>query len=200
MDVQVQCAPETLQDGHRPASPVPHAGVARPTPEEPEDRAQGLPHDDPAEVVVPGQPVAEGVGQAEHPLPYWHAREHVINEIRGALGHAPPGTAGTEGPAVARKRDQTVEPAPGAAEPREPAGEGPTLQKAPKLPLYEAGQALPVPETRRLCSERLEMVAHHLVKHASDGLPRLVGGRRQGNAPASARPMPSRRAHKSGDC
>jgi hypothetical protein len=32
----------------------------------------------------------------EHPLPYWHPGDDVINKVRGRLHHAPGATAGTE--------------------------------------------------------------------------------------------------------
>ncbi len=81
-------------------------------------------------------------------------------------------------------------PAPCAAEPGEPRPKGAAPQKLVKLPLDEAGQALPVAQVSRLRAERLEVVAHHLVENSGRGLPRLVGRRREGHAPLSAEPVP----------
>ena len=37
-----------------------------------------------AQGVVPGQPVAEAVGQTQHPLPHRHSREHAVDQVQDA--------------------------------------------------------------------------------------------------------------------
>ena len=79
VDVRVERAPESLHDGDRAAPPVGDPRVPRLAPQKTEDRSQGAPHDGAAEIVIPGQPIAEAVGQTQHPLPHRHPREHVVN-------------------------------------------------------------------------------------------------------------------------
>ena len=128
-----------------------------------------------AQGVVPGQPVAEAVGQTQHPLPHRHSREHAVDQVRGPLCHAPPATARTKRAPMTRKRDQPIEPTPRTPEPREASPERATSQKVTKLLFHEAGEARPVAEFSRLRQKRLKVFAHHLVQDARRGLPRLVG-------------------------
>ena len=79
MNIQVEGAAKPLHDDHRPAAPVPHPGVARPAPQEAEDRAQGPPHHGAAQGVVPRQPVAQTRREAQHPLTHGHVRKHVAH-------------------------------------------------------------------------------------------------------------------------
>ena len=166
VDVRVERPPESLHDGDGAATPVGDPSVPRLAPQKTEDRAHGSPHHGAAEGVIPGQPVTEAVRQTEHPLPHGHPREHMVDEMRGSLGHAPPPTARAETPPVTRKGHQAVEPAPRASEPSETSAEGATLQKATKLLLHEAGQALSVAEIGRLRPKRLEVVTHDLIQDA----------------------------------
>jgi hypothetical protein len=134
--------------------------------EDAENRTHGPAHNRAAQSMIPGQPVAEAVRQAQYPLPHERPREHPVDETRGELRHAPSATARTETSTVAGKRHQSVEPAPGASEPRETCAECATLQKATKLLLHEARQALSVAEISRLRPKRLEVLAYHLMQNA----------------------------------
>ena len=91
-------------------------------------------------------------------------REHPVDEMRGALRHAPSATARTESSPVAAKGHQAVEPTPRASEPGEAPTKRATAQKVTKLLLHEAGEALSVAQFDRLNSKRLEVVAHDLVE------------------------------------
>ena len=88
---------------------------------------------------------------------------------------------------MARKGDQAVEPALGAAESRKPRGRPAAREEAAKLLLDEGRQPLTVAEPRRLCPESLEVVAYDLVEHARPGLSRFIGRRREGHAPGESR-------------
>ena len=101
---------------------------------------------------------------------------------------------------MAGKRHQSVEPAPGASEPRETSTKCATLQKATELLLHEAGQTLSVAEISRLRPKRLEVLAHHLEQDARCGLPPLVGRRRGGHARTSAEPVPDSAPSETGGC
>ncbi len=80
MYVEIERAPKSLDDRHRATAPVHHAIRARSPAEEAENRTHGAPHDGAAQGVVPGQPVAEAVGQTQHPLPHRHLREHAVDQ------------------------------------------------------------------------------------------------------------------------
>ncbi len=192
VDVQVERAPESLDDGHRAAAPVPHPSVPRAALKEPENRPYGTPHHAAAEGVIPGEPVAKPVRQAEDPLAHRYARQHVVDEMGGALGHAASAATRAQRAALAGERDEPVESAPDAAEPGEPRAQGAALQKLVKLLLHEAREALAVAQVGRLRAERLEVIAHDLVEDTGCRLPRFVGRRRGAHAPRSAEPMPRR--------
>ena len=154
------------------------------------DRSHGASHHGAAEGVIPGQPVTEAVGQAQDPLAYRHRWEHPVDEMGGALGHAPPPTARTKPSPVAGKRYEPIEPTPRASKPREAAAGCPAPQEVAELLLNEVGQALAVAEIGRLRPKRLEVIAHHLMQNACCRLPRLVGRQREGHAQPSAEPVP----------
>ena len=175
MYVEIERAPKSLDDHHRATAPVHHAICARSPAEEAENRTHGAPHNGAAQGVVPGQPVAEAVGQTQHPLPHGHSREHAVDEVRGPLGHAPPATARTKRAPMTRKRGQTIEPTPRTPEPREASAERATSQKVAKLLFHEGGEALPIAEVSRLRQKRLKVFAHHMVQDARRGPPWLVG-------------------------
>jgi len=42
--------------------------------------------------VIPRQEVAKPVRQTQHPLAHWPPRQHLVDEARGGLGHAPAAT------------------------------------------------------------------------------------------------------------
>ena len=175
VNIEIQLSPEPLQDRHRPATAIRHPGVSRPPAEEPDDRPHGAPHNGAAEIVIPGQPIAEAVRQAQDPLAHGHRREHLIDEMGSALGHTPPTATRAKPPPVAGERDEPIEPTPDTPEPREASTERATSQKVTKLLFHEAGEALPVAEVSRLREKRLKVFAHHVVQDARRGLPRLVG-------------------------
>jgi hypothetical protein len=110
--------------------------------------------------------------------------------VGGALGHPAAAATWTKRAALTRKRNQPVEAAVATAKPREPAGEAATLQKVSELLLDEAGQAVPIAETRGLRAKRLEVIVHDLVERTLPGTPRFVARRGRGHA----RPAGGRRA------
>jgi hypothetical protein len=60
---------------------------------------------------------------------------------------------------------------------REPAGEEPAAQEPAKLLLDESRQAVPFVDAGGLGAERLDVIAHHLIEHASGRGLRHVRGR-----------------------
>ena len=102
-------APEALDHRHGAALTVAQSLPAGAAAVVAEDRAYEDPEDGAAEGVVEGEPVAEPMGDGEHPLPDWDGGEHLLYEIRRPLGHAPPPTARAHRPRLARERDQPLE-------------------------------------------------------------------------------------------
>ena len=88
----------------------------------------------------------------QDPLADRHVGEHVVDQVRGACGHAPTAAARTETSTFARERDQSLGSAVATLEPREAAGEEPTPQKRPELVLDEPGN--PSPSRSRADSTR----------------------------------------------
>ena len=174
--VQIQGRAEALDDGHRTAATIHHTspmGLAtQPAEHGPQlDRDHG-----PAERVVPRQQVTKTRRQGQHPLANGYVWKHVIDQVRGPIRHASPPTTRAEPAALAGERDQPIEMAIRASESREPSRQAPARQEVAKLLLDEARQTLAVPQVRRLCPERLEVVAHQLVQGALLGSTRLIGG------------------------
>ncbi len=62
--------------------------------------------------MAPGELVPEAMRQRQHPLPDRHIREHVVDQVRGALGHPAPATAGADRPTLTGgQREETIGPA-----------------------------------------------------------------------------------------
>lgn len=74
------------------------------------------------------------------------------------------------------ERNQAIESAIQAPEPREPRRQTPARQEVTELLFDEARQSLSVAQMRRLRAEGLEMVAHQLVQGSLLGPTRLIGG------------------------
>ena len=57
---------------------------------------------------VVGTPIAEWIGQREHPLPNRHLGQDSINQVRGGIRHAAPAARWAEATTLARERNQAV--------------------------------------------------------------------------------------------
>jgi hypothetical protein len=99
----------------------------------------------------------------------------VIEQVRGPLGHPAASAARAQRAAFTRERDQPVEAAIGAAQPRKPAGEPATRQEVPERLLDEARRAFPVAHRGGLRTEGFEVIVHDLVERTLGWRPRLVG-------------------------
>jgi len=86
MDVEIQCAAESLNHDDGAAVAVLDAGVTRPVAQD----TKHAPHQDAgdraAEIVIPREAVPQPVRQAQHPRSDGYVRQHVIDETRRALG------------------------------------------------------------------------------------------------------------------
>ena len=139
MYVHVEGCPEALDDRDCPTPPVHHALRAGSPSQVPQHRPDEHPDRCPAQRMVPGQHVAQAMRHGQHPLAHRHVREHMVNEMRGALRHPAPATTGTDRSPPTRERHEPVKPAAAAVESGEAAGEPSAAQKAPKLLVDEPG-------------------------------------------------------------
>jgi hypothetical protein len=80
---------------------------------------------------------------------YRHTRDNLINQVRGALNHAPGAARGPKSAALARKRDQLLMGALGTACSQETVSEDAALEKS-----LELGRAFE-PSPRRLVEVNL---------------------------------------------
>jgi hypothetical protein len=94
--VQVQGAPEALNDHDGPAPAIGDAVVPRACPQETEYGSHVHPHNRATQVVIPREQVPQTIREAQHPLPDGNVGQHMINEVRRAFGHAATAATGTE--------------------------------------------------------------------------------------------------------
>jgi hypothetical protein len=87
---------EALDDGDTAAAGIGETLVACPATQVPLDRPVQQAGDPPAQVVVPGQHISDPVWHTQDPLAERHVGEHVVDQVRGACGHAPTAAARTE--------------------------------------------------------------------------------------------------------
>ena len=120
----------------------------------------------------------------QDPLPNRNLREDVVNQMRRALRHSSPATRRANRPALARERDQTIEPAAVTAEPREAAREPAAPKEPAKLLINERRQPLTVPPGCCLGGERLIVIADDLIEHAVRGTARAYAGEDGPRAPS----------------
>ena len=114
--VQVQRAPEALDDGDGAGAASGEAGSLRALAVGGEDGAQEDAQDGLGTVVVEGHAPTKPEGDAEDPLAMADVGEDAVDEIGGARGHAPAHAARTKASAFARVRDETLGAAARAAE------------------------------------------------------------------------------------
>ena len=106
VDVQVQPTPEALDHGHGASLRALQAAPACAAAVVAEDRPDIHRQYRAAEPVVPGEEVPEAMGHCENPLPHGYARQHLVHEVRGLLGHASTAAAWAEAPPLARERHE----------------------------------------------------------------------------------------------
>ena len=185
--IQVEGAPKPLQHGHGAASPASKTVPRRSAPQRSKDRAHKDADDGTAEVVIPGQPVAQAQRQCEHPLADGHIRQHGIDEVGGAFHHAASSAARAETAPFTRECHQPFHAAAAAPETGEAAREPPTPQEVPKLVIDERRQTLAVTEPAGVCSERLPVFLNDPVQQTPARTTRFVGRRAAGHAAFTGR-------------
>jgi hypothetical protein len=89
----------------------------------------------------------------------------MVNEMRGALGHATTPAAGAKAAPLAGERHEAIGTAARASETRKPVREHPTANEAQKLALHEQGGTAFVATLVKLPKEGLQLLAHDTVQH-----------------------------------
>ena len=144
MNIQLKTTSEALDDRHGPAAPVAHAVVARPATAEPEHRANVNGEHRAADLVIPGEKVAQAIRERRDPLPDRDVRQHGVHEVGCPLCHAPSPTARTEAPSLAGERHEALERAAVAPYPCKAAAQHATAQEISELALDEVRQTASV--------------------------------------------------------
>jgi hypothetical protein len=122
----------------------------------------------------------------------------VIDQVRGAFGHATTDARRAESTTLARKRHRAIQSAGVTVEPREPGRETPASEKFAELLLDKPWQAFPISNRRHLRTERLEVFEDDAMEHALCRMTRLVRGRRCGHGKGQGRRRAMRRVLESG--
>ena len=86
---------KSLHDDDGPASRVHEVGRTGLVTQKLQDRPHRHCGHRAAEIMVPGELVAQAIRQRQHPLPHRHVGEHMFDQVRGALGHPASTTAPT---------------------------------------------------------------------------------------------------------
>ena len=171
VDVQVEPAPEALDDGEGARVAIVHSVLPPLMTVEVQEGPDEDAEDGAAEAVVPGEQVAQAVGEAQHPLADGDAGQHTIHEVGGALGHAAAPATGAEATALAGEGDQPLQGAGVAPEPREAVGEDAAGQELAELPLHEPGEAGAVGALSRFLEKGVQVGADDGVEDAAYATP-----------------------------
>ena len=111
---------------------------------------------------IVGTAVAKRVGQREDPLADGHFGQDAIDEVCGAVGHAPAAARGAEATPLAGEGHQAIVAAGIAVEPQKAVGQDPAAKVGAKLLLDEAGYGLILLAGAH--EERLELLADDAVQ------------------------------------
>ena len=112
----------------------------------------------------------------------------MIDQVGRPRGHAPPSTTRTESTTLTRERDQPIEAAAGAPEPREARRQAAARQEVAKFLLNEARQALAIAQAGGLNAEGLEVIADQLMQGTLLGSARSIDGGGGGRAARKRKP------------
>ena len=165
----MEAAAKTLNRGDRPAPTIADPASSPATTLEAEERAGVDREHGAAERMIPRQAIAECVREREHPLAHGNMRQDVVDELRGAGGHATAATTRTKTAALAREGHERFGVTPLALKPREAAAPDATLQEPAELLLEERGEAGGI-RAGGSGEKRLQVFAHHLMEHGAFGL------------------------------
>jgi len=175
--IQVEPAAEPLDDRHTAGVAIADSESASAPALESQERAQVNSQHGTGEVVIPRQDITKTVGQAQHPLANRHARQHIIDEASGGLGHAAAAAAGAEAAAFARERHEPFERALAAPETAKAVRQHAAREEMPEFLFHELRQAPTVGVLGHRIQESLQMFFdYHAVELAAFGVARLMPG------------------------
>jgi hypothetical protein len=92
------------------------------------------------ELRLRGQQHPQRDRERQHPLPHWHVRDDVVDQMRRRLRHAPGAARGAEPAALATEGQQLVVATLAAAKPQEPVRQDAALEEGVELVLDETRQ------------------------------------------------------------
>jgi hypothetical protein len=119
----------------------------------------------------------QALGEREDPLPGAEMGQHVIGEVGGELGHTAGVAGGTDAPALAGKRDQSLVAAVLATGSGKTVGEDAATQVGSEVLLHPPGHAVAHGiELRGLGEESLKMVLNDRVEGRRGRTSRSIGG------------------------
>ena len=185
MDVGVQGRPKALDGRDRAPGAIGNPAPLGPAPLEAEHGAHEDAQHRAAQLMIPGERIAQPVRQRQHPLAHRQAAEHAVDQVRRQLGHPPAATRRTEATPLAGKGNEDLALAVGAPEPGKALRQDTAGEELAQFALNEARQPLAAPAQTRLGQERLKVLADHLVQYRVLGSPAHVGG------PCAPEPVPT---------
>jgi hypothetical protein len=183
VDVEVEPAAEALDDGERASVAIRDAVLAGLAAIEVQERPDKDTEDGAAEAVVPGEQIAQPVGQAEDPLPHGDAGQHAVHEAGGALGHAPAAAARTEAAPLAGKGNQPLLGTGVATQAGEAVGQDAAGEELAELLLHELRQAGTVGTVSRFAEKGLQVSADNGMEDAALRLTWTVDRALDGHGP-----------------
>lgn len=191
VDVEIHRAAEALKHSDAAATGMRDAVRLSPRAQMPFDRSVQDARHPSAQVVTPRQDVAQSKRQCQFPLPDRHVGDDMVDEVRGAFGHAPPAATGTEPASFARERHKPLGRTVRAPKPREAPGQEAAAQNPAELVFHEPREALTVAHSRGLGEETLDVLPDHGVQGRGTRIAwRVLDG---GHAGIGADDMPPRR-------
>src|SRR5262249_19660784 len=109
----------------------------------------------------------------QYPLPYEHARDDLIDQVRGALNHAPRAAGRAKPAPLTGKRHQLLVRAVSTAQAQKSVGRNAAFEKGLELVFDKLRQARTSPRFN-LSEEALKLFLHHLMERRFLGAPPLV--------------------------
>jgi hypothetical protein len=127
-----------------------------------------------AERVVVGDAVTPAVRNREHPLSDRYARDDMVDQVRGRLGHAPTATPRAKSSSLARQADRVVAGAVAAVQANQAARQHSTVEERAQFLFHEPWHARRVVVRGGGLQERGKMGVQDFVEHAVLGLAVLI--------------------------
>ena len=178
VDVEVEGGAEALDGGDGAGVRIGEAGGASGGAQPDEDGAEEDGEDSREQRAILSEREAESPGHGQGPLPIAGRGQDGGDEVRAEVDHAAAATRRTHRAALARERDQAIEPAAGAADADETVSELAAGEVAPELGLDVARQTEAMRAAlARFFEHRFEVGGDDLMEDRGLGGAAAIGGR-----------------------